>query len=84
MIRTDRLTARLPACPSACLPACPLAGNRWYRTLKSLFTQWRERAVAGREASQKRVRRRMVRKTPLFEPFIYKYEHFTKTGSGQT
>jgi hypothetical protein len=26
----------------------------------------------------------MVRKTPLFEPFIYKNEHFTKTGSGQT
>jgi hypothetical protein len=25
-----------------------------------------------------------VRKTPLFEPFIYENEHFTKTGSGQT
>jgi hypothetical protein len=25
-----------------------------------------------------------VRKTPLFAPFIYKNEHFTKTGSGQT
>jgi hypothetical protein len=27
---------------------------------------------------------RPVRKTPLFEPFIYKNDHFTKTGSGQT
>eukprot|EP01046_Picozoa_sp_COSAG06_P049710 COSAG06_NODE_7710_length_2403_cov_93.648003_3_plen_69_part_00 len=26
----------------------------------------------------------LVRKTPLFEPFIYKNDHFTKTGSGQT
>jgi WD40 repeat protein len=25
-----------------------------------------------------------VRKTPLFAPFIYKNEHFAKTGSGQT
>jgi hypothetical protein len=25
-----------------------------------------------------------VRKTPLFAPFIYKNDHFTKTGSGQT
>jgi hypothetical protein len=25
-----------------------------------------------------------VRKTPLLEPFIYKNEHLTKTGSGQT
>jgi hypothetical protein len=25
-----------------------------------------------------------VRKTPLFAPFVYKNEHFTKTGSGQT
>jgi hypothetical protein len=25
-----------------------------------------------------------VRKTPLFEPFIYKNDLFTKTGSGQT
>jgi hypothetical protein len=25
-----------------------------------------------------------VRKTPLFAPFIFKNEHFTKTGSGQT
>jgi hypothetical protein len=25
-----------------------------------------------------------VRKTPLFEPFIYKMRLFTKTGSGQT
>jgi len=25
-----------------------------------------------------------VRKTPFFEPFMYKNEHFTKTGSGQT
>jgi hypothetical protein len=25
-----------------------------------------------------------VRKTPLFEPFIYKCDNFTKTGSGQT
>ena len=25
-----------------------------------------------------------VRKTPLFAPFIYKSEHFAKTGSGQT
>jgi hypothetical protein len=24
------------------------------------------------------------RKTPLFEQFIYKNDHFTKTGSGQT
>jgi hypothetical protein len=24
-----------------------------------------------------------VRKTPLFAPFIYKNDHFTKTGSGQ-
>ena len=27
---------------------------------------------------------RKVRKTPLFEPFIYKMHLFTKTGSGQT
>ena len=27
---------------------------------------------------------RPVQKTPLFEPFIYKNDHFTKTGSGQT
>jgi hypothetical protein len=26
----------------------------------------------------------VVRKTPLFAPFIYKNDHFTKTGSGQT
>ena len=26
----------------------------------------------------------LVRKTPLFEPFIYRNAHFTKTGSGQT
>jgi hypothetical protein len=25
-----------------------------------------------------------VRKTPLSAPFIYKNDHFTKTGSGQT
>jgi hypothetical protein len=25
-----------------------------------------------------------VRKTPLFAPFIYENDHFTKTGSGQT
>jgi hypothetical protein len=25
-----------------------------------------------------------VRKTPLFAPFIYKNEHFAKTGAGQT
>jgi hypothetical protein len=25
-----------------------------------------------------------VRKTPLFEPFVYKNNPFTKTGSGQT
>jgi hypothetical protein len=29
-------------------------------------------------------RQRWVRKTPLFEPFISKHDHFTKTGSGQT
>ena len=27
---------------------------------------------------------KQVRKTPLLEPFLYKNEHFTKTGSGQT
>jgi hypothetical protein len=26
----------------------------------------------------------LVRKMPLFEPFIYKNDHFTKTGSIQT
>ena len=26
----------------------------------------------------------VVRKTPLFAPFIYKNDHFAKTGSGQT
>jgi hypothetical protein len=26
----------------------------------------------------------LVRKTPLFAPFVYKNDHFTKTGSGQT
>jgi hypothetical protein len=26
----------------------------------------------------------VVRKTPLFAPFMYKNDHFTKTGSGQT
>jgi hypothetical protein len=26
----------------------------------------------------------LVQKTPLFEPFLYKNDHFTKTGSGQT
>ena len=26
----------------------------------------------------------VVRKTPLFEPYMYKMHHFTKTGSGQT
>ena len=26
----------------------------------------------------------VVRKTPLFEQFIHKHDHFTKTGSGQT
>jgi hypothetical protein len=26
----------------------------------------------------------VVRKTALFEPFIYKMHYFTKTGSGQT
>jgi hypothetical protein len=26
----------------------------------------------------------VVRKTPLFEPFLSKRDHFTKTGSGQT
>jgi hypothetical protein len=26
----------------------------------------------------------LVRKTPLFAPFIYKNDDFTKTGSGQT
>jgi hypothetical protein len=25
-----------------------------------------------------------AKKTPLFEPFIYNNEHFTKIGSGQT
>ena len=25
-----------------------------------------------------------VREMPLFEPFVYKNDHFTKTGSGQT
>jgi hypothetical protein len=25
-----------------------------------------------------------VRNTPLFEPFVYINDHFTKTGSGQT
>ena len=25
-----------------------------------------------------------VRDTPLFEPFVYINDHFTKTGSGQT
>ena len=29
-------------------------------------------------------RQRWVQKTPLFEPFISKHDHFTKTGSGQT
>jgi len=29
-------------------------------------------------------RKHKVRKTPLFAPFIYKNDHFTKTGSGQT
>jgi len=28
--------------------------------------------------------RDLVRKTPLLAPFIYKRDHFTKTGSGQT
>jgi hypothetical protein len=28
--------------------------------------------------------RPLVRKTPLFEPFKYKNDLFTKTGSGQT
>jgi hypothetical protein len=28
--------------------------------------------------------RREVRKTPLFAPFVYKNDRFTKTGSGQT
>jgi hypothetical protein len=31
-----------------------------------------------------RMRRRPVRKTPLFEPRIYKNDHFAKTGSGPT
>ena len=26
----------------------------------------------------------LVRNTPIFEPFIYENDHFTKTGSGQT
>jgi hypothetical protein len=26
----------------------------------------------------------LVRKTPLFAPFIYKNGHYTKTGSGHT
>jgi hypothetical protein len=28
--------------------------------------------------------RTLVRKTALFAPFIYKNDHFAKTGSGQT
>jgi hypothetical protein len=38
------------------------------------------------EAAEHDVTFSPVRKTPLFAPFIvlYKNEHFTKTGSGQT
>jgi hypothetical protein len=30
------------------------------------------------------VKQAAVRETPLFAPFIYENDHFTKTGSGQT
>jgi hypothetical protein len=38
----------------------------------------------GGEGGVHRSKLMLVRKTPLFAPFMYKNEHFTKTGSGQT
>ena len=62
-----------------------LAFNSWERlvcafipgTCRSAGPQHRRRCYRSREPQ-------MVRENGIFAPFIYKNEHFAKTGSGQT
>ena len=63
--------------------------KRYIKTLPTLLTHWRLCGCSfplQREITCVRTHREffsVVRKTALFEAFMYKNEHFTKTGSGQ-
>jgi hypothetical protein len=53
---------------------------------KGVFLQaaTRSSGTTTRPSSTSTTQSAPVRKTPLFEQFVYKNDHFTKTGSGQT